>query len=126
MEASSKEKTNIEVTDDIQNFSLLDASNVPVAITLLRVGNFYIADPALEEEICVSSKLTVAVNSQGNVCSVQKSGKAGLHPSDLLKMLNVAIELSGRLLKHVDAVVQQQRTLEEGQADPNSYGFAPT
>eukprot|EP00997_Jenningsia_sp_PLL12_P011295 NODE_8850_length_392_cov_21.367347_g7963_i0.p1 GENE.NODE_8850_length_392_cov_21.367347_g7963_i0~~NODE_8850_length_392_cov_21.367347_g7963_i0.p1 ORF type:complete len:115 (+),score=46.40 NODE_8850_length_392_cov_21.367347_g7963_i0:24-347(+) len=95
----------VEVSNDPSNFKFLNTSNVPVIVTLLRVGSVYVADPSLEEESCMTSRLTVAVDGKGRVCGVRKSGKSGMHPTDVLDMLNAAKSIAMRLIKRVDAIV---------------------
>lgn len=48
-------------------------------------------DATAEEEACMSARITVAVNKQGKICSVQKAASGGLAPTALLEMLKVLV-----------------------------------
>jgi len=121
--SSSRQLAQLEVADDVRKFTFLDTSGVPIAVTLLRIGPFYVVDPSLEEEICLASRLVVAVNAKGMICCVQKSGKQGLHPSDLLTMLTNTRDIALQLLQHVRTTVQQK--IADTAPAPDSYGFVP-
>ena len=54
-----------------------------------QVGKRYIVDPTLEEEICMRSKIVASVNAQGKICSLEKTGRMGLKPSELGEILQV-------------------------------------
>lgn len=78
------------MSDDPADFTRIETKNVPVTVTLAKIGNEYIVDPCAEEELCMTSRLTVAVNSKGNIVSIHKGGLgSGISPSEINKMLLV-------------------------------------
>lgn len=102
--------TEIEVSDDPSDFSKLNTSNVPISITMAKVGTKYIVDPSFQEELCMESRITIAINSKGNICSIQKGGGAasGINPSELNKMLQVARKIGMSLLERLNILLESQ------------------
>lgn len=47
------------------------------------------ADPSWKEEKCMESKLTLTVNTHGEVCAVQKGGGVGIRAPELLRCLRI-------------------------------------
>lgn len=105
---------DIEVNDDLSQYEKLDTTNIPVSITLGKIGKYYLMDPSVEEELCMQARVTVGVNAQGNVCSVQKGSvigaatSCGINPSELNKMIQSARQIGLALLKQLDALLSKE------------------
>ena len=56
---------------------------------VLQIGSALIVDPTLEEEACMSARIAVAVNSEGQVCGMLKTGPGAIAPSALSQALKV-------------------------------------
>ena len=57
---------------------------------MCQIGKGFVVDPTLEEELCTDARITVAINTSGNLCTIQKGGKqSGLDPKQLHAMLEV-------------------------------------
>lgn len=69
--------------DDLQQAVRLDVSNFPLSITLTRIGNHFLVDTTLEEELCTSARLAVGVTAAGRVVSAKKGGRGGIQPTAL-------------------------------------------
>ena len=66
-------------------------SKIPVAITIVKIGNNYIVDPAEQEQYSLDSRVTVTTTEDGNLCALQKGGDGPLTIEDIDKMLTLAI-----------------------------------
>ncbi|XP_057292268.1 exosome complex component RRP42-like [Hydractinia symbiolongicarpus] len=88
---------DIEISDDPYDTSPLNVDNVPVMVTLNKIGNRYVVDATAEEEVCSDSQLLVSINEAGRVCSLQKHGRGGFHPDLLFEMMQVG-EKIGKLV----------------------------
>lgn len=53
------------------------------------MGDRYIIDPTILEELCSQVTLTVGVNKDGQVCGIQKSVNGSIDPSLLTEMIQV-------------------------------------
>jgi len=78
-------------------------AKVPVAITVIKIGNTFIVDPMETEEQALDARLTVTTIDDDNLCSIQKGGAGTLSIEDIDKMIDLAI-VKGReirkLIKH--------------------------
>lgn len=63
------------------------------------MGERYILDPTILEELCSQVTLTVGVNKEGQVCGIQKSANGSIDPSLLTEM----IQVNGGLLWIIDS-----------------------
>lgn len=108
--------TELQLSDDPLDVDLLDVTNVPVNVTLIKIGSQFIVDPTLEEELCMSARLTVAVNARGHTVVAHKGGRGGLLPSSLSEMLGVARQLG----------VQMIHALQDALATSEELGLTQT
>lgn len=104
--SGDSDDVDIEVSDDHYDVKPIDASRVPVMVTVNKIGNNFILDATLEEESCVDARLLVAVNHSGQICRLRKYGNGGLDPSLAFEMIEVAKE----------AGISLNRTLEKATA----------
>ena len=65
---------------------------VPIAVTVIKIGEKFIVDPDTEEEMVVDARLTVSSIEDGTLCALQKGGDFPLTSEDIEKMLDVGIE----------------------------------
>lgn len=98
-------ESQIEVSDDPSDAELFDVQNVPVCITLSQIGKVSLIDASLEEELCMQSRLTVAVNSKGNFCTIQQGGSGGLSPAKFQEIIRVAKDIGLKLLDEQDTIL---------------------
>ncbi|KAL9651504.1 hypothetical protein ABK040_001450 [Willaertia magna] len=113
----SPTETEFEVSDDPNDYERIDCSNIPISVTLGKIGSKYIVDPSIEEEECISTRLTVSVNRKGNICSIKKSGKqSGINPSELTKMFQSARKIGTTLLEQLDTLLEteEKTTIKQG------------
>jgi len=111
VQLTGPDKTDVEVEDDLQLAQRLKTENLPVCITLFKIGSIFVVDATLEEELCMKSRVTVAVNRSGNVCGTQKGGVGGLEPSLLFEMMNTAQSLGKELIDKCDALLREEEKL---------------
>ena len=68
-------------------------------MTVLKIGEFYIVDPILEEEELADTSVTIAVAEDGTVYAMQKRGNTPLSIEEIDKMVELAIKKSAELRK---------------------------
>ncbi len=71
---------------------LIKAERMPVAVTMVKIGDSIILDPSADEEEVMDARLTVTVDDDGNICTIQKSGSYGLTLEEIEKAINTAVE----------------------------------
>ena len=79
----------------------LELAKEPVEVTVLKIGEFYIVDPILEEEELADTGITIAVSKEGLVYAMQKRGDVPLSVDEIDKMVEIAIKKSEELRKFV-------------------------
>ncbi|KAG6549129.1 hypothetical protein Mapa_009355 [Marchantia paleacea] len=81
----------------------------PIAVTFafFADGELEALDPSVKEEAVMGGRLTVTVNSQGDVCAIQKGGGVGVRSSEIMRCIRIAlskaVEVTNQLKKAVDA-----------------------
>lgn len=70
----------------------LNVLKEPVAVTMVKIGNSLIVDPSADEEEVMDMRLTITLDEDGNVCTIQKSGSEGLTMDEVKKALQIATE----------------------------------
>ncbi|KAI9472368.1 MAG: ribosomal protein S5 domain 2-type protein [Benjaminiella poitrasii] len=93
-----------EIIDDVEEAEpLKDCVNLPVTVSLYKIGERYVIDPTSLEELCSQLTLTVSVNRFGQVCGIKKSGGGSLEPTLLNEMITTATTLAKPLIEQLDA-----------------------
>lgn len=70
----------------------LEVRKEPVAVTMAKIGDSLILDPTGDEEEVMSLRLTITLDEDGNVCTIQKSGSEGLTQDEIKKAIEIALE----------------------------------
>ncbi|MBW2986043.1 exosome complex protein Rrp42 [Candidatus Woesearchaeota archaeon] len=77
----------------------LELVKEPIEVTVIKIDEFYIVDPILEEEELADTSITIAVSKDGLVYAMQKRGETPLSVEEIDKMVEIAIEKSAELRK---------------------------
>ena len=91
------EKVDYKVKTDKK----LELEKMPIAVTVIKIGDKYIVDPDTEEEKAIDARLTVSSIEDGTLCAMQKGGDYPLTTEDIDKMLDIGIEKAKELRKHL-------------------------
>ncbi|KAF9369008.1 Exosome complex component RRP42, partial [Mortierella sp. AD011] len=77
-----------EVLDDAEDTDIVEGrEDMPICVTLNKIGARHIVDASPLEELCTEAKLVVAINRSGEICGLQKGQDGGIEPSLLLEMI---------------------------------------
>lgn len=68
----------------------LPLEELPIAVTVYKIGKELIVDPTYEEEKQVDARLTVTTTEDDTICSLQKGGEATLTLENIDKMIDIA------------------------------------
>ncbi len=77
----------------------LPVSDLPVAVTVMKIGKKFILDPNLDEEQAASTKLTVISNKDGSLAGMQKSGAGTLSPDEVYHIVEMACKTAKDIRK---------------------------
>ena len=73
--------------------------NVPVMVTIAKVGNKLLIDPTFEEESIMESRLNIATIDNGNICAMQKGGVTPVTNEELKNAVKLATSKGKELRK---------------------------
>lgn len=84
-----------EVKDDVIVPKSKTKEKLPVVedtleCTVLKIGDYLIVDPTIQEEQIFDARLSVAIKADGTICALQKGGDHGLSVEDISNMLDLA------------------------------------
>jgi exosome complex component RRP42 len=85
-----------------QGYTPLPLKAHPITVTLGKINNVLIVDPALEEEQVMDSRITIAINDDGNICALQKGGSGYFTPQQILEALKIAQQKVAEMRKKLD------------------------
>ena len=75
--------------------------DLPINVTLLKIGEHVIVDPTSKEDLCYDARLSVGVRPDGKYCSMQKGGDEAITLEDLDLMLDLAKDKALELMKYL-------------------------
>jgi len=85
-----------------QGYTPLPLKSHPVTVTIGKINNTLIVDPWLEEEQVMDSRISMALNDEGNICAIQKGGSGYFTPKQILEASKIAQEKVAELRKKLD------------------------
>lgn len=85
-----------------QGYTQLPMRAYPITVTLGKINGKLIVDPWLEEEEAIDSRISMAINDEGNICAIQKGGVGFFTPQQILEAAKIAKEKAAELRKKVD------------------------
>ncbi len=85
-----------------QGYTPLPLRSHPITVTLGKINNSLIVDPWLEEEQVMNSRISMAINDEGNICATQKGGSGFFTPEQILEASKIVQEKAAELRKKLD------------------------
>jgi exosome complex component RRP42 len=85
-----------------QGYTPLPVKSHPVTVTTGKINNSLIVDPGLEEEQVMDSRISMAINDEGNICAVQKGGSGYFTPQQILEASKIAQEKVAEIRKKLN------------------------
>jgi len=85
-----------------QGYTPLPLKSHPITVTIGKINNKLIVDPWLEEEQVMDSRITFAINEDGNICAIQKGGSSYFTPQQILEALKMSQDKAAELRKKLN------------------------
>jgi len=85
-----------------QGYTPLPVKSHPITVTIGKINNSLIVDPGLEEEQVMDSRISMAINDEGNICAVQKGGSGYFTPQQILEASKIAQEKAAEIRKKLN------------------------
>jgi len=70
----------------------IDLQNIPLSVTVCKIGSKFVVDPTTDEEKAIDARLTVATLEDGTLCAMQKGGDTPLTEEEIAKMIDIGVE----------------------------------
>ena len=67
-------------------------TTVPVSVTMGKIGGHVVVDPDADEWECMDARVTIATDSDGNICAMQKGGRGGFTLDEIKQCGKTAVE----------------------------------
>jgi len=83
-------------------YTPLPLKSKPITVTIGKIANKLIVDPWLEEESVMDSRISFAINEDGNICAIQKGGSGFFTPQQILEASKIALEKAAELRKKLN------------------------
>jgi exosome complex component RRP42 len=83
-------------------YTPLPLKSHPITVTIGKINNNLIVDPWLEEEQVMDSRISMAINDEGNICAIQKGGSGYFTPQQVVEASKIAQEKAAELRKKLD------------------------
>ena len=71
----------------------------PISVTVVKIGDYLLVDPTVEEEKVIDSRLTVAITEDNKICAMQKGGPVPISIEDVSAMIDLAHAKAAELMK---------------------------
>lgn len=85
-----------------QGYTPLPMKSHPITVTIGKINNKLLVDPWLEEESVMDSRITFAINEDGNICAIQKGGSSSFTPQQILEASKIALDKAAELRKKLN------------------------
>jgi len=103
-----EEHGDFDLEIDPDKFITLDIDNVPVCVTLTKIGVYVIVDATLEEEYCAGSRVTFSVNKYGRIYATQK-GPGTLPLNSITQMMSIVQPIAASLISTMDEIFLKEK-----------------
>jgi exosome complex component RRP42 len=70
--------------------SPLPLQNIPVEVTVVKIGEKLLLDPTIEEEALIDTQITIATGQDHEVCAIQKSRVGIFTRDEILQAMEIA------------------------------------
>ncbi len=82
-----------------QGYTPLPLKSHPITVTIGKIGDKLLIDPAAEEDAVMDARITMAVNDEGNICAIQKGLSGYFTPQQIIEASKLAREKAAELRK---------------------------
>jgi exosome complex component RRP42 len=83
-------------------YTPLPMINYPISVTFAKIGDKLILDAGIDEEQVMDTRLTMALDKDGNICAIQKGGGSGYFTKEeIFEAAKIALKKTEELRKIV-------------------------
>jgi exosome complex component RRP42 len=95
------EKTEKVVYED-RTDKKVPLKDLPIPITVIKIGSKLVVDPSPDEEDAMDARLTVTTTNDGKVCAMQKGGAGTITADEVDKVIELSLKKGKELRKLIE------------------------
>jgi exosome complex component RRP42 len=76
-------------------------SKVPISVTMARIGNSLVVDPAMDEEAVMDARITLTTDDDGNICAGQKGNPGTFTAAQILEAAEISLRRGKEIRKRL-------------------------
>ncbi len=95
------------VIDKSKPGSPLPINEEAVYVHIAKIGDYFIVDPSLEEEVVADTRIAFSVSRNGKVAGIQKMGHGGLTLEETEKALELALRTAPKYFNAIDSALKK-------------------
>lgn len=108
---------DLVLSDDPSDCDRINASTLPILMTVSKIGDYCIVDPSVDEEICSTSSAVVGI-SGSKITTIKTISGGSFHPDTLNSLIDLTISTAKVLNeKLMIALKQEERQIESGKTN---------
>jgi len=94
----------------------LTIHHMPIAVTFAYFGegNIVVVDPTYKEEAVMGGRMTATINSNGDICAIQKAGGEGVMSSVVMQCLRIASVKAADITSKIKKAVSGASKISQG------------
>ncbi len=81
-------------------------TTIPVSVTMGKIGSHIIVDPNADEWSCMDARITIASNSDGNICALQKGGADGFTQDEVVRCGEISVRIGAKIREQIKESAQ--------------------
>lgn len=105
------EATEIVLSDNPSLARAIDVSSLPISVTLSQIGQAFVVDATIPEEVCTESSLLIAVNRDGEILYTKKYSFGCLEAGFLADMLQTGQRIGLQIISKLDGELSKSMQL---------------
>ncbi|TPX47096.1 hypothetical protein SeMB42_g03469 [Synchytrium endobioticum] len=95
--------------------------DIPITITFYKIGERFVVDASIMEELCSESRFVVAINRHGRLCAVQKAGLGRISPNLMTQILQTAPSIGLSVMKRLERYLTIETERISKRQDPLGF-----
>jgi exosome complex RNA-binding protein Rrp42 (RNase PH superfamily) len=94
---------DFEVSGDLSDGLSFNCGDVPLSITILKVGSVFLVDSSGLEQACASCALSISIDQRGNCCGLSYLKSGAMTIEELEEAISIATRTADAIFSQLDS-----------------------
>lgn len=103
---------DLVLSDDPNDCDRLNVDSVPILVTVCKIGEQCVVDPSVEEEICSTASIVIAVSGE-RITTIKSISGGSFHPDTFDSCIDLAVSTSKKLNENLMIGLKQEEQQNE-------------